>query len=125
MAVMGVGSAVAARQHDHHGVSSRRAARAPTGTRKAAKAVKNDPLTGTAGSGLTRGVTSSSVKVGCYLTQAAFPGADDGFKARFERANNNKELPGGRTIDFSACQDDGNNPQTNLQIVQKLVQQDR
>ena len=64
------------------------------------------------------------MKVGCYLTQQAFSGADDGFKARFERANNNKELPGGRTIDFSACQDDGNNPQTNLQIVQKLAQQD-
>ena len=30
------------------------------GNAKAAKAVKNDPLTGTAGSGLTRGVTSSS-----------------------------------------------------------------
>ena len=36
-----------------------------------------------------------------------------------------KELPGGRKIDFSACQDDGSNPQTNLQIVQKLVQQDQ
>ena len=84
----------------------------------------SDPLAGVAGSGLTRGVTSSSVKVGCYLTQQAFSGADDGFKARFERANTNKELPGGRTIDFSACQDDGNNPQTNLQIVQKLAQQE-
>lgn len=94
------------------------------GNAKAAKVVKNDPLTGTAGSGLTRGVTSSSIKVGCYLTAQAFQGADDGFKARFERANNDKELPGGRQIDFSACQDDGNNPQTNLQIIQKLVQQD-
>src|SRR6187455_1555242 len=42
------------------------------GNAKAAKAVKGVPLTGTAGSGLTRGVTSSSVKVGCYLQQASF-----------------------------------------------------
>jgi ABC-type branched-subunit amino acid transport system substrate-binding protein len=87
--------------------------------------VKGNPLTGKAGSGLTRGVTSSSIKVGCYLQQASFAGADDGYKARFDRANTDKELPGGRTIDFSACQDDGSNPQTNLQIVQKLVQQDQ
>jgi ABC-type branched-subunit amino acid transport system substrate-binding protein len=94
------------------------------GNAKAAKLVKNDPLTGTPGSGLTRGVTSDSIKVGCYLQANAFAGADDGFKARFERANKNKEIPGGRTIDFSACEDDGNNPQTNLQIIQKLAQQD-
>ena len=94
------------------------------GNAKAAKAVKGVPLTGTAGSGLTRGVTSSTVKVGCYLQQASFAGADSGYKARFSRANSTKELPGGRTIDFSACQDDGSSPQTNLQIIQKLVQQD-
>ena len=89
------------------------------GNAKAAKAVKNNPLTGTPGSGLTRGVSSSTIKVGCYLQQASFAGADDGFKARFERANNDKELPGGRKIDFCACQDDGGNPQNNLQIVQE------
>jgi branched-chain amino acid transport system substrate-binding protein len=95
------------------------------GNAAAAKAVKGNPLTGKAGSGLTRGVTSSSIKVGCYLQSASFAGADDGYKARFNRANSDKELPGGRTIDFSACQDDASNPQTNLQIVQKLVQQDQ
>ncbi|HEX4530230.1 MAG TPA: ABC transporter substrate-binding protein, partial [Acidimicrobiia bacterium] len=122
MAVMGVGSAFAADSTTTTGASS--TGGSTDGNAKAAKTVQNDPLAGTAGSGLTRGVTSSSVKVGCYLTQQAFSGADDGFKARFERANTNKELPGGRTIDFSACQDDGNNPQTNLQVVQKLAQQD-
>ena len=123
MAVMGVGNAVAADSTTTTGGSST-SGTSTNGNAAAAKIVQNDPLAGAAGSGLTRGVTSSSVKVGCYLTEQAFTGADDGFKARFERANNNKELPGGRTIDFSACQDDGNNPQTNLQIVQKLVQQD-
>ena len=57
------------------------------GNAHAAKAVKGEKLTGTAGSGLTRGVTSSTVKVGCYLQQAAFAGADAGYKARFSRAN--------------------------------------
>jgi ABC-type branched-subunit amino acid transport system substrate-binding protein len=126
MVVMGGGTAVA------QSSTTTTAATATTttsgsstnGNAKAAKIVKNDPLNGTPGSGLTRGVTSSSVKVGCYLTASAFQGADDGFKARFDRANKDGELPGGRKIDFSACQDDGNNPQTNLQIVQKLVQQD-
>ena len=122
LAVVGSGAAVAQTTTTASGSTTSGAS--TNGNAKAAKIVKNDPLTGTAGSGLTRGVTSSSVKVGCYLTAQAFQGADDGFKARFERANTNKELPGGRQIDFSACQDDGNNPQTNLQIVQKLAQQD-
>ena len=95
------------------------------GNASAAKLVKNDPLAGPKGSGLTRGVTSSTIKVGCYLQSASFANADDGFKARFDRANKNKELPGGRKIEFEACQDDGSNPQTNLQIIQKLVQQDQ
>jgi ABC-type branched-subunit amino acid transport system substrate-binding protein len=127
LVVIGGGAAVAQSSTTTTATSSTTASSTQTSTNgnaKAAKVVKNDPLNGTAGSGLTRGVTSSSIKVGCYLTQQAFQGADDGFKARFQRANTNKEIPGGRTIDFSACEDDGNNPQTNLQVVQKLVQQD-
>jgi branched-chain amino acid transport system substrate-binding protein len=127
LALVVVGASAAVGQTTTTATSSTSASSTQTSTNgnaKAAKIVKNDPLTGTPGSGLTRGVTSSSVKVGCYLTASAFQGADDGFKARFERANKNKELPGGRQIDLSACQDDGNNPQTNLQIVQKLAQQD-
>ncbi|MEX2099865.1 MAG: ABC transporter substrate-binding protein, partial [Acidimicrobiia bacterium] len=95
------------------------------GNAKAAKAVKKVPLTGTAGSGLTRGVTATTIKVGCYLQQASFAGAGAGYKARFDRANKTNELPGGRKIEVSDCQDDGSNPQTNLQIIQKLVQQDQ
>src|ERR1700675_1388923 len=48
------------------------------GNAKAAKAVKNVKLVGTVGSGLTRGVTATSVKVGCYLQQASLPGAGGG-----------------------------------------------
>jgi ABC-type branched-subunit amino acid transport system substrate-binding protein len=105
--------------------SSSGAGTTTNGNAKAAKLVKNDPLVGPKGTGLTRGVTSSTIKVGCYLQAQSFPNADDGFNARFNRANTNKELPGGRKISFEACQDDGGNPQNNLQIVQKLVQQDQ
>jgi ABC-type branched-subunit amino acid transport system substrate-binding protein len=126
LVVMGSGAAVAQSSTTTTGstATTSTSGASTNGNAKAAQTVKNDPLAGTAGSGLTRGVTSSTIKVGCYLTAQAFAGADDGFKARFERANKDKELPGGRQIDFSACQDDGNNPQTNLQVVQKLVQQD-
>ena len=88
------------------------------GNAKAAKAVKGVPLTGTAGSGLTRGVDVEH-RQGRLLPAAGSrsPARTTAYKARFERATKNKELPGGRTIDFSACQDDGSNPQTNLQIV--------
>jgi len=95
------------------------------GNAKAAKAVAKKKVVGPVGSGLTRGVTSSTIKVGCYLQAASFAGFQDGLKARFDRANKQKELPGGRTIDLQACQDDGGSPQTNLTIVQKLVQQDQ
>jgi branched-chain amino acid transport system substrate-binding protein len=124
IAAMSIGGAGAQSTTTSGSTTSGASGATTNGNAKAAKAVKNNTLTGTAGSGLTRGVSSSSVKVGCYLQQQSFAGADDGFKARFERANTDKELPGGRTIDFSACQDDGNNPQNNLQIVTKLTQQD-
>src|SRR4051812_4378173 len=57
------------------------------GNSAAAALVKNDPLTGTKGSGKTRGITDNSIKIGCEINGTAFAGADDGYKARFERAN--------------------------------------
>jgi ABC-type branched-subunit amino acid transport system substrate-binding protein len=130
MVAVGVGTTGASAQSTSTTTGGSSSSSGTTGTTTngnaaAAKVVKNDPLAGPKGSGLTRGVTSSTIKVGCYLQAADFPGADDGFKARFQRANDKKELPGGRKIDFSACQDDGSNPQNNLQVVQKLVQQDQ
>ncbi|HZP30930.1 MAG TPA: ABC transporter substrate-binding protein [Acidimicrobiia bacterium] len=92
---------------------------------KTLKLVQKDPLKGATATGLTRGVTSSQVKLGCYLQAAAFAGAEDAMRARFERANKKHELPGKRTINFTGCSDDGANPQTDLQIVQRLVQQDQ
>lgn len=94
------------------------------GNAAAAALVKNDPLTGAKGSGKTRGITSTSIKIGCEFNGTAFAGADDGYKARFERANRDNEL-GGRKINFTPCQDDGENTQNNLTIAKRLVEQDQ
>jgi branched-chain amino acid transport system substrate-binding protein len=85
--------------------------------------VAKDPLTGKVGTGLSRGVTGDTIKVGCVYTGDAYAGADDGYKARFERANREGGIHG-RKIDFAGCQDDGANTQQNLQIARRLVTQD-
>ena len=92
---------------------------------KTLKLVQGDKLTGAPATGLTTGVTSTTINVGCYLQAAAFSGAADGFNARFNRANKKHELPGKRQIKFNACQDDGANPQTDLQIVQRARTQEQ
>ena len=94
-----------------------------SGSKSASDLTKNDPLTGPAGTGKTRGITDTAIKVGCEFSRAQFVGADDGYKARFERANRDKEL-GDRKIVFSACQDDASNTQNNLAIAKRLVEQD-
>jgi branched-chain amino acid transport system substrate-binding protein len=124
--VTGGGSSVAGQTTTSSGSSgASTAGLTADGNAKAVAAVAKDTLSGTAGTGLTRGVSSSTVKVGCYLQLSGWPDAQAGFKARFQRANSTNELPGGRKIDFGSCQDDGGSPQTNLQIVQKDVQQDQ
>jgi len=94
-----------------------------TTSKSASEVTKNDPLNGAVGTGKTRGITSNSIKVGCEFNQAQFAGADDGYKARFERANRDDELFG-RKIVFSACQDDASNTQNNLTIAKRLVEQE-
>ena len=92
---------------------------------KVLKLVQGDPLKGARATGLTRGVSATQVKVGCYLWVTAFAGADAGMQARFQRANAKHELPGKRTVNFTGCSDDGGSPQSNLQIVQRQVQSDQ
>ena len=45
------------------------------------------PLIGPKGTGLTRGVTSTSINVGCVYTAADYAGYTAGIEARFARAN--------------------------------------
>src|SRR2546430_288942 len=54
------------------------------GGKSASELTKNDTLTGAKGTGKTRGIIDSAIKIGCEFTQAQFTGADDGYKARFE-----------------------------------------
>jgi branched-chain amino acid transport system substrate-binding protein len=89
---------------------------------KASQLVKDDPLTGTKGSGLTRGVTATSVKVGCFGQLSQFTGLEDGIKARFARANAAGGVAG-RTINLVPCQDDGSSTQQNLQLARQQVEQ--
>lgn len=85
--------------------------------------VREDPLVGPEGSGLTRGVTDTSITIGCIVEAANYAGADDGFNARFERANSEGGIHG-REIEFLGCQDDGSESQQNLEIARGLVEQD-
>jgi branched-chain amino acid transport system substrate-binding protein len=91
---------------------------------KASQAVKNDPLTGPKGSGLTRGVTATSVKIGCFGQVSQFTGLEDGIKARIDRANAAGGVAG-RTISFTGCLDDGSSTQQNLQLARQLVEQNQ
>jgi ABC-type branched-subunit amino acid transport system substrate-binding protein len=86
--------------------------------------VKDQPLAGAVGSGLTRGVTSTSIKVGCVYTSAFWPNSAGGYAARFDRANAEGGI-NGRKIDFSGCADDGNSGDTALSNTKRLVEQEQ
>jgi ABC-type branched-subunit amino acid transport system substrate-binding protein len=80
------------------------------------------PLSGPAGTGLTRGVTSNSITVGCVVETANFAGYAQGLQARIARANNSGGL-NGRKINLIQCKDDTAGVQANVQAVQALVNQ--
>ena len=82
----------------------------------------SSPLTGPKGSGLTRGVTASSISVGCVYTAANYAGYQQGIQARFASINKAGGVDG-RQLNLIPCKDDANSPQTNLQEVQQLVNQ--
>jgi branched-chain amino acid transport system substrate-binding protein len=86
--------------------------------------VREDPLAGTEGSGLDRGVSDGSVRIGCVVDATSHPGFEDGLRARFQRANDEGGIHG-REIELLACQDTGGDPQQNLSLVQELVEQEQ
>ncbi|MFD8146715.1 ABC transporter substrate-binding protein [Streptomyces sp. NPDC059708] len=80
-------------------------------------------------SGLTRGVTDTSVKVGGIVSMTSASGyskkdTDLGARARFLRANAEGGVQG-RRIDYIDAEDDGQDPGRNLAAARKLVQQDK
>src|SRR6478672_7085146 len=69
-------------------------------------------------------ISGTTIKVGGVVDTLTFAGADDGFKARVERANTKKEL-GKYKIDYLGSTDAGSSPDKALSIVQSLVERDQ
>ncbi|MCU1375512.1 MAG: hypothetical protein JWO68_2798, partial [Actinomycetia bacterium] len=105
-----------------NGGTSTTAAPAATGDIK--DIVKSDPLSGPEGTGLTRGVTADSIKLGCIADIKSYAGFEDGVKARFARANAEGGI-NGRKIDFTGCENDGGDQQQFLSLTKQIVQQDK
>jgi branched-chain amino acid transport system substrate-binding protein len=70
-----------------------------------------------------RGVTATEITVTGIGSVATFGTADKAAKARFDAANKNKEIPGGRQIKYVAMADDKSSPDTNLSEARRLVDQ--
>jgi branched-chain amino acid transport system substrate-binding protein len=79
-------------------------------------------LTGPTGTGLTRGITGSTVTVGCVYTAQSFAGYNEALQSYFVAVNKAGGV-NGRTINLIPCKDDNSTAQTNLQEVQQLVNQ--
>src|SRR5918996_1887893 len=78
-----------------------------------------------AGGGGTRGVTDDTITVGGLGYAAFYQDSAVGAQARFDKANNNNEIPGGRKIEFLGFRDDGSDQNKNLDEGRKLVQEDQ
>jgi ABC-type branched-subunit amino acid transport system substrate-binding protein len=73
----------------------------------------------------TRGVTDDSITVGGLGYAAFYQDSAVGAQARFDKAHNNNEIPGGRRINFLGFRDDGSDQSKNLDEGRKLVQEDQ
>ncbi len=84
---------------------------------------KSRALVGAKGTGLTRGITSSTISVGCVYTSADYAGYVSGIQAAFHVAN----VKGidGRKITLVPCKDDTGGVQSNVSEVEQLVQQNQ
>jgi branched-chain amino acid transport system substrate-binding protein len=86
-----------------------------------AKTGQKQALIGAKGTGLTRGITSNSISVGCVYTSADYAGYISGIQAAFHVAN----VKGidGRKIALIPCKDDTGGVQSDVSEVEQLVQQ--
>jgi branched-chain amino acid transport system substrate-binding protein len=75
--------------------------------------------------GQTRGVTDDTITVGGLGYAAFFQDSAVGAQARFDKANSNNEIPGGRKINFLGFRDDGSDQNKDLDEGRKLVQEDQ
>jgi branched-chain amino acid transport system substrate-binding protein len=86
-----------------------------------ANTANKQSLIGPKGSGLTQGVTSTQIKVGCIYTSGDYAGYVDGINARFAQAN--KKGIAGRKLTLVPCSDDTGGVQSDVQETQQLVNQ--
>jgi branched-chain amino acid transport system substrate-binding protein len=75
--------------------------------------------------GGTRGVTDDTITVGGLGYAAFYQDSAVGAQARFDKAQANNEIPGGRRINFVGFRDDGSDQSKNLDEGRKLVQEDQ
>ncbi|HEY3095960.1 MAG TPA: ABC transporter substrate-binding protein [Acidimicrobiia bacterium] len=73
----------------------------------------------------TRGVTDTTITVGGLGYASFYQDSAVGAQARFDKANNGNEIPGGRKINFLGFRDDGSDPSKNRDEGTKLVQEDQ
>jgi branched-chain amino acid transport system substrate-binding protein len=83
----------------------------------------------TGGAGATtqsqvQGIDGTTIKVGGMFDALTFAGADDGFQARVDRANKDKEL-GKYQIDYIGSTDVGSSADKALQTAQNLVEREQ
>lgn len=72
-----------------------------------------------------RGVTDSTIKIGGLGYTAFYEEAGKAAKARFDAANKNGEIPGGRKIDYIGFTDDKSSADTNLSETRRLIDQEQ
>src|SRR5690606_38046362 len=96
-----------------------------TAVAAAAVALGSLAASGSAGAqSSVRGVTDDTIKVGGLGYTAFYEEASKTAQARFEIANDNNEIPGGRKIDFVEFADDKSSADTNLAETRRLIDQE-
>jgi branched-chain amino acid transport system substrate-binding protein len=70
------------------------------------------------------GTVGDTITVGGLVTTTNFPAAGKAAQARFDQANKNHEIPGGRTIKFVEAASDQGTPDGSLAAARQLVEQD-
>ena len=96
-----------------------------TAVAAAAVALGSLTVSGSAGAqSSTRGVTDDTITVGGLGYTAFYEEASKTAQARFDAANKNGEIPGGRKIDYVGFADDKSSADTNLAETRRLIDQE-
>jgi branched-chain amino acid transport system substrate-binding protein len=78
-------------------------------------------LVGPKGTGLTRGITSSSVKIGCVASSSSYSGYQTGIAAYLNSIDKKGGINGRKITLAGTCKNDNNSVQTNLTANEQLV----